>query len=234
MSQVCITKHLKLPFQFDEKQLLSDLDKVLEKEWKDHFNQRVYSGDWKSIALYAPNGNPNDIFASRAEPAPIMPTMFLSDCEYFQKVFAHFKCELLSVRLLNLGPGSYIKPHRDHDLGYENGCFRLHIPIKTNPNVEFILGDVLLPMKPGECWYTNVNYEHSVVNRGNTDRVHLIIDGQRNEWSDALFFALASKESLLTLEPITYDENTMAQIIQELEYTKPEGYQQIINDMKSR
>ncbi|MEL6865420.1 MAG: aspartyl/asparaginyl beta-hydroxylase domain-containing protein, partial [Bacteroidota bacterium] len=86
-----------------------------------------------------------------------------------------------------------IKPHRDFRLGYEDDNFRIHIPITTNDQVSFVLGGEQLRMLPGECWYTNVNFTHSVANNGSTDRVHLVIDGERNAWSDELFFSLAPR-----------------------------------------
>jgi len=235
MAQISITKHLKLPLRFDEKKLLYDLDLILSEEWKPHFNKRGYTGDWKSIPLYAPNGDHNNIFAAQAEKSPILETILMKDCQYFKEVLSHFHCPLLSVRLLNLGVGAYIKPHKDHELGYENGCFRLHIPITTNKEVEFILDGNRLTMLPGECWYTNVNYTHSVANRGASDRVHLVIDGQRNDWSDELFLSLASRESLLTAEVInTNDELSIKRTIEELEKMKVPGYQKIIEDYRQR
>lgn len=234
MTKAKITKHLKLPFQFDEQKLLSDLEKVLHTNWNAHFNLYGYSGDWKSIALYAPNGERDNIYANQAETAPILETELLKNCYYFKEVLSHFKCPILSARLLNLGPGAYIKPHKDHELGYENGCFRIHIPITTNPKVEFILADKLLIMKPGECWYTNVNHTHSVANNGSTDRVHIVLDGQRNKWSDDLFFSLASKESLLSKESINIDHHHIVRTIEELERNKIPGYEQIIAEYKKQ
>lgn len=229
-----ITKHLKLPFLFDEQKLLTDLNKVLKSDWKAHFNTSGYTGTWNSIPLFAPNGDHNNIFASQKDQEPIQETEFMSNCDYFKEVLDHFDCPLLSVRLLNLGVGAYIKPHKDFELGYENNCFRLHIPITTNPKVEFILADTSLAMRPGECWYTNVNYTHSVANNGATDRIHLVLDGQRNDWSDKVFFSLVSKESLLTLEPLNFDRETIERTIEELENMKPLGWRQIIADFKEQ
>lgn len=234
MPNTKITKHLQLPFQFDEQNLCSDLDKIMQSNWNPHFNTLGYSGEWKSIALYAPNGDSSNIYATQVEEVPIQETEVLQQCEYIKSVINHFQCPILSVRLLNLRPGAYIKPHKDHDLGYEDGCFRLHIPITTNKEVEFILADEQLPMKPGECWYTNVNYTHSVANKGTTDRIHIVIDGQRNAWSDELFFSLASRESLLTKEEKQEDDHYIARTIEELERMKVPGYKELIEAYKQK
>ena len=54
---------------------------------------------------------------------------------------------------------------------------RVHIPIITNPDCIFTVGDESINMKEGEIWeMNNDKQEHSVQNNGDTDRVHLIID----------------------------------------------------------
>ncbi len=190
-----ITSHIKFPFQFDIEKLLQDLKIASEHTWIPHFNTGGYKGDWKVIPLYAPKGDSENILAISAENAQLTETPILQECHYFKEVIRYFKAPVLSARILKLSPQAVIKPHRDYQLGYEDGCFRIHIPITTNKEVSFILNDVLLKMLPGECWYTNVNFVHSVANMGTTDRVHLVLDFQRNDWSDRLFFSMAPVES---------------------------------------
>ncbi len=156
-----------------------------------------YEGGWKSVALYAPDGNPENIFAHNDARNELKPTPALNDCHYFQEVIHSFKAPLLSARLLRLSIGSIIKPHKDHRMGYEDNNFRIHIPITTNNKVSFILDDEKLTLLPGKCWYINANFTHSVSNFGKEDRVHLVIDLERNSWSDELFFSLAPKETLI-------------------------------------
>ena len=182
---VGITTYLKLPFSFNIQKLQKDLSKI--KHWKSHFNTSGYNGDWKLIALYAPQGDSENIFALNTTDVEISPTDVLMNCFYFQEVISSFKTKIITARIIKLNVGSKIKPHKDHDLGYENGVFRIHIPIITNDKVDFILNGTHLEMKEGQCWYTNVNYTHSVANNGNEDRVHLVIDCVRNNWSDDLF-----------------------------------------------
>jgi aspartyl/asparaginyl beta-hydroxylase (cupin superfamily) len=81
------------------------------------------------------------------------------------------------VRFLRLAAGSVIREHRDPGLRFEEGVFRLHIPVRTNPEVEFRVGGELLQMAEGECWYVNFDLPHALVNRGGSDRVHLVVDG---------------------------------------------------------
>ena len=72
-------------------------------------------------------------------------------------------------------------------------------------------------MLPGECWYTNVNYVHSVKNTGDTDRFHLVMDYERNPWSDDLFFKLADKEGLLSGPTKKESKENLLAMISELE-----------------
>lgn len=55
-------------------------------------------------------------------------------------------------------------------------CSRVHIPITTNEQVAFSVGDEIRAMKEGELWEVNNARTHWVENRGQTGRVHLIID----------------------------------------------------------
>jgi len=194
------TKYLKLPFQFDKVKLVYDLSLILDSKWISHFNSTSYSGDWKVISLYADKRDDSNIFALPTSPSIISETPTLKGCHYFKEVIGSFKCPILTACILRLGVGAEIKPLRDHELGYENNNFRLHIPITTNKDVQFVLDGEQLRMLPGEYWYTNVNYVHSVINLGESDRVHLVIDFERNDWSDELFFSLAPLESF---QPIT-------------------------------
>jgi quercetin dioxygenase-like cupin family protein len=226
------TKYLKFDVQFDKEKLIHDLSLILEGKWIPHFNTTGYDGEWKVISLNAQNGDASTIFALPTSKTKIKETPILKKCLYFKEVIDFFKCPILTARILKLKAGSEIKPHRDHELGYEDGNFRLHIPIVTNADVQFILDGDELTMLPGECWYTNVNYVHSVKNSGEIDRIHLVIDGKRNEWSDKMFFSKASKENLLS-KPIEKDSpETIKKIIEELKRSNEPISKQLINELQ--
>jgi hypothetical protein len=90
------------------------------------------------------------------------------------------------VRLLRLAAGSIIREHTDSSLGEEGGDVRLHIPVVTNPSVEFYLAGKRVPMQAGECWYLDLSLPHRVQNLGASERVHLVIDCVLNDWLRAL------------------------------------------------
>ncbi len=77
--------------------------------------------------------------------------------------------------LVRLKPRGVIPPHIDTGHSLLN-CRRIHIPVLSTEGVEFTVGGERRVMKEGELWEINNAREHSVVNRGDKERVHLIID----------------------------------------------------------
>ena len=234
MSKTELTKSLKLPFLFDVERLVQDLEAAMRNQWVPHFNTQGYDGDWNSLALYSTDGKATSIFAMNNDNAPLVETDLLQHCPYFREVITRFKCPLTSVRLLKLGVGAEIKPHSDYCLGYEDGTFRIHIPIVTNKDVEFLLDDDPVVMSPGECWYTNVNFVHSVANRGTEDRVHIVIDGERNAWSDELFFSLAPEESFIPADTEEHSKETLEAMIASLKNVEGEGARLLIEQFEKQ
>ena len=109
-------------------------------------------------------------------------TPFLEQCPYVRELIASFPCPLQAVRFLRLGPGGSIREHTDYNLSLDDGEIRLHIPVRTNPDVAFIVGGQRVVMGEGECWYHNFNLPHSVENRGAVERVHLTLDCAVDAW----------------------------------------------------
>ena len=181
---------VKLPLQFDPDRLLQDLRRLDRGEWIDHFVKQNYQGNWHVIPLRGPAGAQHPVMMIYSDPTckTFVDTPFLSACPYFQEILARFQCPLTSVRLMKLSPGSVIKEHTDYDLSFDDGCARLHIPVVTNPEVEFYLNATRVTLNEGECWYLRLSDPHSVVNRGETDRVHLVVDAMVADWLTALFF----------------------------------------------
>jgi hypothetical protein len=219
---------LKMPFALDGKQLQTDLEKCLELNWKDHFNPNDYSGDWKGIALRSASGNETDILSH--PDSVYSDTQLLKSCPYFSEIIQQLKCDLETIRLLRLAPGSVINEHRDRGTGYSFGNFRLHIVIRTDSNVVFKVDGEILPMKEGECWYADFDKPHSVENKSGKDRIHLIIDCVRNDWSDKLF---AEAGYDFTKENTGPDEATVSKMIEELERMDTETSRALIAQLKA-
>jgi quercetin dioxygenase-like cupin family protein len=72
-------------------------------------------------------------------------------------------------------------------LSIEDGCARIHIPVKTSSEVEFYLDGKRIEMNEGEAWYLNLNLPHRVENKSPNERVHLVIDCIANDWLRSFF-----------------------------------------------
>jgi hypothetical protein len=179
-----IPDRVRLPFAFDESRLVADLDRVVRGDWIDHFVKQNYDGVWDVLPLRGKAGATHPVMMIYSDPGA---TEFedgplLGETPYIRDLLAAFRCPLRSVRLMRLTPGSVIKEHDDLDLAAEFGMARIHVPITTNPQVEFMVNRVPVEMAPGEAWYLRLSEKHSVANRGTTDRVHLVIDAVVDDW----------------------------------------------------
>lgn len=171
----------RLPLQYDPDGLQEDYGLIGNSEWVAHFNSQYFKGDWSGVSLHGAAGASNPLLVGH-EAASYEATGVQERCPHLHAVIESFHCPLRAVRLLKLSAGSVIREHRDYDLGYEHGEVRIHIPVITNPQVEFYLDNKRIIMNPGECWYLDLNRPHRVYNRGTTDRIHLVIDCILNDW----------------------------------------------------
>jgi hypothetical protein len=181
---------LKLPLSFDPARLRADLEALnASTEWIAHFVKQNYEGDWSVIPLRSKVGaiHPVMMIYSDPEATQFEDTPFLAPCPYFREVIATFPMAVTSARLMKLTPGSVIKTHRDNDLDAASTHVRFHVPVVTNPDVDFRLNDRRVVMEAGSAWYLRLSDPHSVANRGTEDRVHLVIDGFVDDWVRGLF-----------------------------------------------
>jgi len=218
----------KLPISFSVDKLQKELAICENDLWTPHFNTNRYEGNWTSVSLRSQSGLVNDItsFANTEHKN----TNLLDRCHYFKEIMDWFQCEKEAVRLLRLGPGSEIKEHVDNDTSYENGFFRIHIPIITNEEVFFYVDKKRVPMKMGECWYANFQLPHSVENKSTEPRIHLTLDCIRNDWSDKLFKEMGF-DLHFSPENAGYSEEVKQQIIDELSRNPSEVNAKIIADL---
>ncbi len=226
-----LVRHIKFPLTFEVERLQRDVRQLLENQWTAHYNTNDYQGDWTSLSLLSVDGKSGNIYAMPLADAVLMETEIMASCPYFKEILDGLPFKKTAVRLLRLAAGAEVKPHSDHCLGYEDGTFRLHIPVITNAEVEFILDGQRLVMNEGECWYINANFIHSVSNKGTQDRIHLVIDGERNDWTDALFFK-DHDESQFQKPVKTIKEDEKDRIIAELMRLDTPAAHEIISKLK--
>lgn len=91
--------------------------------------------------------------------------------------------KILRFIIVNLPAGKEIPKHKD-DPNRAEGVLsslkvdsRIHLPIQTNKDVQFGIGEEVVHMNVNELWEINNHYKsHWVKNDGNTDRFHCIMD----------------------------------------------------------
>ncbi|UUF14457.1 MULTISPECIES: aspartyl/asparaginyl beta-hydroxylase domain-containing protein [Flavobacterium] len=221
----------RLPITFSIEKLQQELTICENDLWTPHFNTNRYEGNWTSVSLRSQSGLVNDITSfSNKE---YQNTPLLDRCHYFKEIMDWFQCEKEAVRLLRLGQNSEIKEHVDNDTSYEDGFFRIHVPIITNSEVFFYVDKKLVPMKMGECWYANFQLPHSVENKSAEPRIHLTLDCIRNDWSDKLFAEMGF-DIHASSNKNEYSDEVKQQIIAELSRNPSEMTAKIIADLQSK
>ncbi len=185
---------MALPIAFDARRMRDELEQIEGAlRWHVHPDYTVVArpGDWTAIALIASSQtDPDDPQSLRYRGETSGPTAVLAECPYFQEVIGTFRTEVHRARLMKLKPGADILPHRDYgEQRYSliRGYIRVHIPVRTHPDVHFFVSGKRLPMTEGSAWYTNVCHLHAVRNDSDVDRVHLVLDMKVNDWVLGLF-----------------------------------------------
>lgn len=176
---------VRLPLKFDPAGLQADVAALAREDWLLHFNTQYFDGEWSGVAFRAQQGTATTLFSGPNSGA-FSDTDFVARCPHVREVIAGFHCPLKSVRFLKLAAGSVIREHRDYGLGYDEGEVRIHVPVVTNPGVEFILNNRRIVMAGGECWYLDLGLPHRVANRGPSERIHLVLDCEVNDWLRSL------------------------------------------------
>ena len=176
---------LRLPRTYDPSLLLRDLAAVR------HIDQAAqpgpyHGGEWTGLALHSMGGK-QSADPSAAGMETYSPTEALSHAPYFKQILDELECPKEVVRVLTLPPGGHIKEHFDYHTNFQYGLLRLHIAIVTDPGVEFVIGGERVFFEPGELWFGDFSMTHSVENKSDVTRVHLVIDVQINEFVLSLF-----------------------------------------------
>ena len=94
--------------------------------------------------------------------------------------------EFERVRVMRLRSGTKISKHTDKvDKSIKEGkLVRLHVPLKTGPNVTMTLwkgkNAYSYNLEQGKYYYVDVSKPHAVDNSEDYDRLHLVIDCYMN------------------------------------------------------
>ena len=225
-----MTRYIKFNQQYNVRLLQSELATAMALNWQDHFNKKDYNGSWQSISLQSASGKEDDILANYGKEG-YQETDLLKKLPYIKSIIDSWHCPKESIRLLALHPGAEIKPHRDRGCNYVNGVCRIHIPIQTNQAVQFKVSDEFLVLEEGSSWYIDFDETHSIVNNGQSVRVHLVMDTLRNSWTDALFLS-HGYDMEAEQQGEKMDRETTLKVIAELAQLNAPASAQLIESLK--
>ncbi|WP_224248815.1 aspartyl/asparaginyl beta-hydroxylase domain-containing protein [Hyalangium gracile] len=179
----------KLPLTYEPAKLLQALEQISRFQIREEptYSDPPIHARWGGASLHSIGGRWDD--ASPGQPALVgfQETELTRVAPYFKHVLDSLPCPKHSVRISVMWPNGGIHAHSDWFLGFDKGLIRLHIPITTNPDVEFVVGEEHCHWKPGELWYGDFSLVHHVYNRGQAPRVHLIADVCVNDFIVSLF-----------------------------------------------
>ena len=146
---------------------------------------RYHDGGWSSIGLISHEGNPHEL---RRLPGKFVKTPVLTLAPYLESIIDSFQCDKERVRLMALQPGKNIYWHYDPTESIDTNInARLHIPIITNPGVQMQICHEDLIWRPGELWYGEYSFPHRLRNRGQAERIHLVLDLKMSDYVTSLF-----------------------------------------------
>lgn len=159
---------IQLPLAFDAAELAREIAALGEGPWRPH--PQGFAGN-SMLPLVAVEGDAaNEAFAG-----PMRPTPELLRCPYLTQVFATLGATVGRSRLMRLSGHAEVTRHADQGY-YWTERVRVHIPIVTQPTVQFECDKAVINMAPGECWIFDTWRQHRVLNDAVESRIHLVVD----------------------------------------------------------
>ncbi|HEX4872721.1 MAG TPA: aspartyl/asparaginyl beta-hydroxylase domain-containing protein [Nevskiaceae bacterium] len=204
----------RLPLRFDAARLRAEVEALPESAWSRHPTD--YAGN-SAVRLISSRGEENDAFVG-----PMLPTAHLRACPYITQVLAGFGVVFSRSRLMQLAPGARVPPHCDAGYHWYDRV-RIHIPVRTRPEVRFQCGAQTVHMAEGEAWLFDNWRPHQVLNDSPEPRIHLVADTV----GSAAFWALARRgqwqhfEQPLALVPQPYQPGLAVEIATERYNVEP-------------
>ena len=149
----------------------------------------------------------------------MQPTPWLQRCPYIMQVMEALGATWGRSRLMRLSGRSHLAAHVDTNY-YWQERMRVHVPIVTTPAVRFHCGDADVNMGAGECWIFDTWRRHGVVNTGDVDRIHLVMDtvGGEGFWKQVAEGARPAGVAGLPEQPwhprfVAYDRNAATPVL---------------------
>lgn len=151
-----------------------------EAEHQHEFTKKAFGG-WGSIPLRSLHGmTGREASGASGEHASSNAQLFQDTVvmpDYIKELIDEIAGDagVLKVRLMRLEKNRTIGEHKDR---FNPGppVARMHIPIVTNPQVEFQVNRQSYHLQAGHLYCIDVSQTHAVFNKGDADRIHLVFD----------------------------------------------------------
>ena len=177
------SEFIRLPLRFDAPRLADEVRQFGEDAWRPH--PQGYPGN-TALPLIAAHGDP----ANDQTKGPMRATRYLDACPYIRQVLGSFNSVIGRTRLMRIDGNGEATAHVDTNY-YWLQRVRIHVPIITDPGVQFLCGRKSMYMPPGESWIFDTWRTHNVINPNPTRRIHLVADSL----GSAAFWDLVDRSS---------------------------------------
>lgn len=159
---------VRLPLTVDASVLAREVDALPPTAWKPHAEGAKGN---TAVPLVAAHGDPgND-----AVDGPMLATPFLAALPYGQRVMQALESVIGRSRLMRIEEEGDLHAHVDLAY-YWRDHLRVHVPVVSDPSVEFHCDGAVVHMAPGEVWVFDTWRVHRVANPAHHPRTHLVID----------------------------------------------------------
>ncbi|MBM3693818.1 MAG: TIGR03032 family protein [Actinobacteria bacterium] len=159
---------IRLPFAIDAEALAAEVDAVAPTAWKAHAENAPGN---TAVPLVAAHGDPDD----DAVDGPMLATPHLAALPYARRVMGALDSVIGRSRLMRIREEGDLFSHVDVAY-YWRDHLRVHVPVVSDPSVEFHCDGAVVHMAPGEVWVFDTWRVHKVVNPASHARTHLVID----------------------------------------------------------
>jgi hypothetical protein len=148
----------QLPYRVDHLRLQREIRNLEDGIWQQHHFQNM-----RSVPL-----------VHRTTPTSTIDPIF-EKLPYLSRILQEWDAPLGESRIMCLGAGVDVPEHVDMDY-YWRHRLRVHIVVQSNPKAVFACGKSLVHLPEGEIWVSDSWQRHWVANRGEQDRIHIVID----------------------------------------------------------
>ena len=184
----------RLPLRFDAARMQEEAAALPPSAWVSHPND--IAGNTAARLITVAGGENDSVHG------PMLPTPHLERSPYLWQVLASFGVVWSRSRLLKLAPRATVPQHADINHHWFTRV-RLHIPVRTRPEVRFYCDSDSVHMAAGEAWVFDNWRLHRVENPTDEERIHLVADTSGNSEFWHLIGASGAQE--LPVRDLVYD-----------------------------